>query len=352
MRYTLFLILFFSTTAFSQSSKIDSVIKRIPLKRDTIQSIFEWVAHNIDYDVEKSQSMSIRSVPFFLHQSNEEKINGTLLTKKGVCEDYALIFNSICQKLGYQSYVVEGYTKDITKIETDAGHAWNVVKIKEKWYCFDPTWAAGGVSQNIFHKDYNDIWFKVPPNEFIFTHVPYDPIWQLTEHPVIAKTNNINLPISGYFNFEDSISTYKDTKSIEFFQKLINRIVKYSDSNDNVTQYIKFLTDNLNVEKYNFGIEKLNHAVTVYNSYLFAKNNKFQNPKLSDSEIQDLLGTIKKDIDESQIIFGSVDYRNFKKEKKAVQEINEMNENLEKEVLFFQKYKKKKSLFRKFLYGN
>lgn len=339
------LILFYPTLSFSQNNQIDSVIKAIYFEKDTIKAVFEWVANNIDYDVEKARFKS--KIRAFSHQSDEEKINTALLTKKGVCEDYALIFDNLCKKLGYESYLVDGYTKDLTKIEINFGHAWNVIKIKGKWYCFDPTWSAGSVYQNVFHKAYNDIWFKVPPNEFLFTHVPYDPIWQLTEHPVIAKTNNVNLPISDYFNFEDSISAYKDAKSIKFSQNLINRITKYSDSNDIVSQYIEFLTDNLNVEKYNFGIEKFNRAITIYNSYLFAKSNRFQNPKLSDSEIQDLLDTIKKEIDESKIIVNtSKDKGNIK----IVQEINQMINNVEKENAFFQKYKKMKSPFKRFLY--
>ena len=239
--FFIFIVIFYPRISFSQSNKIDSIIKEISFEKDTIQAVFEWVANNIDYDVERVQFMSRSRTLSFLHQSDEEKMNTALLTKKGVCEDYALIFNSLCQKLGYESYLVDGYSKDFTTIEANLGHVWNAIKINGRWYCFDPTWAAGGISQNVFHKKYDDNWFKVPPDEFIFTHVPYDPIWQLTEHPVIAKTNNINLPISDYFNFEDSISTYKEPKSFKFSQNLINRITKYSDSNDNVNQYIEFL---------------------------------------------------------------------------------------------------------------
>ncbi len=341
----LFIILC-SYATFSQTTKIDNVISEIQFKNDTIQAVFEWVANNIEYDTEQLRfNRTIRSFSF---QSDEEKVKKTLLTKKGICEDYALVFNNLCRKLGYESYLVGGYTKDLTKIEIREGHAWNVIKIKGKWYCFDPTWSAGGINQNIFYKKFNDSWFKVPPNEFIYTHVPYDPIWQLTEHPVIAKTNNINLPINDYFSFEDSISTYSDSKSIKFQQNLINRIVKYSDTNDNVKQYVKFLKEDLNSNKYNIGIEKLNNAVNIFNSYVFCKNNGFRKPKLKDIEIKDILDSVKKNINESKNIFESLELSNLTEKTNILLQINEMSKKLDEEFIFFRKYMKLKSPFKQF----
>ena len=54
---------------------------------------------------------------------------GCLVKGKAVCEGYSLAFNAIMLELGIP-----------TKRMSGGGHAWNMVKIGNRWYHVDVTW--------------------------------------------------------------------------------------------------------------------------------------------------------------------------------------------------------------------
>lgn len=259
-----------TTSAFGQSSQIDSVLNQITFKGDSIKTIFEWVTQNIEYDVEKMTLFHLNTN--YLWYSDEDRISNTLKDHKGVCYDYALVFNTFCRKLGYQSYVVDGYTKSYNKISI-VSHAWNVVKINGQWFCFDPTWTAGGIAEKEFIKSFDSTWYKVPPNEFILTHVPFDPIYQMKTHPVISQLKNTVSPINEYFNFEDSLKTDSNFEDdILSLEKTIYRVSKYSDKNTIVDEYIEFLKKTFEIKKENKAVLIFNKCVQNYNTYITYKN--------------------------------------------------------------------------------
>ncbi len=68
-----------------------------------IRAAYTWVTNNIKYDAD-----SIHRV--ILEEDREEKVKFALRRKKGVCENFAAIFNDICTKSGIHSFVIEGYT--------------------------------------------------------------------------------------------------------------------------------------------------------------------------------------------------------------------------------------------------
>jgi transglutaminase/protease-like cytokinesis protein 3 len=340
------LIIFYPNLLFSQNPKIDSIIHSIPFKQDTIKSVFDWVVNNIEYDMNRYENKTKIRPLFVLNE--QEKINNALLKRRGVCEDYALVFNALLRRLGYNSYVVDGYAKDLNKIVNDAGHAWNVIKIKNKWYCFDPTWESNIISDKKPDATFDSIWFKIDPNEFILTHVPYDPIWQLNEYPVIAKTNNLHIPINEYFNFEDSIHLYNEARDILSAQNLIYRVTKYSDKNENVNHYIEILVSNLENSKYNKAIELLNNSVSSFNAYIHYRNKKFQKPKLKDSEIKSLLLSIQKEIDAAKSLLLSLSAVNNSGKRDTFQKINELENRVSEEINYVKKNEKMKSSLKVF----
>ena len=56
---------------------------------------------------------------------------GLLVNHIGVCQGYSLAFVSLARQLGVESYVVTSKTLN---------HAWNIVKINDKYYMLDVTW--------------------------------------------------------------------------------------------------------------------------------------------------------------------------------------------------------------------
>ena len=72
----------------------------------------------------------------------EARITVALRRRKGVCENFAAIFNDICLKAGLTSFVVSGYTKQSGAVDK-TGHSWCAVFINKNWYLCDPTWDEG-----------------------------------------------------------------------------------------------------------------------------------------------------------------------------------------------------------------
>ena len=71
------------------------------------------------------------------------------------------------------------------QITGPSDHAWNAVKINGAWYLLDSTWGAGYTDeQNNFVFDFDDEYFLMPPEQFIYTHFPEDAKWQLLSTPI------------------------------------------------------------------------------------------------------------------------------------------------------------------------
>jgi transglutaminase/protease-like cytokinesis protein 3 len=145
-------------------------------KSDKIRAIFIWIASNISYDLE-----NIFTIDF--NETIEEKISKPLITRKGICGNYAALFTDICLKVGIESYVISGYTKQYGYV-SNLSHAWNAAFIDSTWFLFDPTWGAGYVNNDKFFRKINNNWFKVKPNQFIKDHIPFDYLWQFLDYPI------------------------------------------------------------------------------------------------------------------------------------------------------------------------
>lgn len=80
--------------------------------------VFEYLASNVDYELESEENQNIISV--FIH-------------KKTVCQGYASATQYLLQRLGIQSSIVTG--------TADGGpHAWNLVRLNGAYYYLDTTW--------------------------------------------------------------------------------------------------------------------------------------------------------------------------------------------------------------------
>lgn len=107
---------------------------------EKFEAIFAWVATNIKYDYKQ----------YFSGQgaSSETDIMRILKKKRAICFQYAELMNFLCAKADIHSVTVTGYAKDRLFDINDTiyfdNHAWNAVKLNDKWHVYDVTWAAGG----------------------------------------------------------------------------------------------------------------------------------------------------------------------------------------------------------------
>lgn len=92
---------------------------------EQIKYLHDWIVDNFEYDTS-------------YQQKNIHNIYGALINQKVVCEGYARTFKYILDGLGIENVLVSGTATNSSGITES--HAWNYVKIDEKWYAVDVTW--------------------------------------------------------------------------------------------------------------------------------------------------------------------------------------------------------------------
>ena len=205
------------------------------------RAIFIWIATNIQYDVDNMFAINF-------YEKTEDKISKVLKTRKGICENYAALFNAIALKCGLQSFVIEGYTKQ--RGFTDyIPHAWCATNIDSSWFLFDPTWGSGYILNSKFYKKINNEYFKAPPSRLIKSHIPFDPMWEFLNYPITNQEfyegkiqENKSKP---YFNYNDSIKVYESLPQIDQWIAAERRIESNGVKNGMIFDRINHLKSNI-----------------------------------------------------------------------------------------------------------
>lgn len=260
-------------------------------ENDKIRAAFYWTASNISYDVKNMFNQS----PV---ETSQEKIINALKTRKGVCIDYAEVFNDLSKKMGIESYLIHGYTKQNGKVAA-LSHAWTAAKIEGKWYAFDPTWGSGYVDKDKFVKKLNNYYFKVDPSKIIASHIPFDYLWQFLNYPITnAEFYEGKIQINKtkkYFDFEKEIVQHNSLNPIDQLFASAERIEKNGLKNALIVEHygikkkqLANLRQNASIEKLNAIVAEMNEAVVLLNDFILYRNNKFR-PTFSDEEINDMI---------------------------------------------------------------
>ena len=231
------------------------------------RAIFSWLSQNIRYDLQEFLNPKQTSISFS-YSSEEEKnqklkaikdgiVSNTLNKRKGVCEGYAQTFSKVCDLLAIENEVIKGFVRnssqEIGKPELYSNHAWNAVKINNKWLYFDATWAAGYLMNGKWQRNFNDYYFNISKEKYFLTHFPEDNLWQLRVGK-ISKKQFYNQPIYSH-SFLKS-----DAKLI----KPISGIIKLKRG-ENIKLNIDNLTEN-NQLYYNYNYERYAKKATINNN--------------------------------------------------------------------------------------
>ncbi len=294
MKYKIAFVFLILWNVSSGQSSIPEILKTLEFKGDTIKVVYDWVTDNIRYDVAKLNRMKAgeasRGKKNFKSQEerNAYNLKKTLSRKKGVCQDYSLLFDEMMKALNYKSFIVTGYTKNRKgKINTGTGHAWNAVKVNGQWKLFDTTWGAGYVENNRkFVKRYNQNWFDVDPDKMIEDHMPYDPIWQLLPDPMSYKgfKEGTKDP-AGFvnFNFDSEIDAFLASNGKEKTQNILQRSEQCGDGISLVRKWRKSMSKRLdfqNTKEEALGLQdasiEFSNASSSFKKYLNAKNKRFR----------------------------------------------------------------------------
>ncbi|UWX56245.1 hypothetical protein NYZ99_08410 [Maribacter litopenaei] len=213
-RLSLLTIIFFSALAsYSQSEKIQSLIKetkdtkldmwdltelvadRIKSKEEQANFFYHWIGNNISYD----------------HQTFERIIKGTILSeefsssqdkytvyenRKAVCAGYANLYKWFMDELEIEAVIISGHIRDPRNHYIDLyqddnfRHGWNAIKLNDEWKLVDTTW---GNSNDPTQSEY---YFDINPEWLIITHYPEESKWQLLDEPLSLEEFNKSKYIS------------------------------------------------------------------------------------------------------------------------------------------------------------
>lgn len=259
--------------------------------KDKVRAIFIWVASNIQYDIENMFAINF-------YEKKDVKISKALQTRKGICENYAAVFNDICTKSNIKSFVIEGYTKQ-NGFTDYIPHAWCAALIDSAWYMFDPAWGSGYVNGGKFFKNINNNYFKAAPSTMIKSHMPFDYLWQFLNYPVSNQEfyegkvqQNTTKP---YFSYIDSVHVFEQQNHIEQLNASAYRIQKNGLKNSMLfdrLQHIRIEVENDRQNKivnlYNAAGADYNMGINYYNDYINYRNKQFT-PKQEDAEIQKMI---------------------------------------------------------------
>lgn len=257
-----------------------------------IAAIYSWIISNIKYDAD-----SIHYV--ILDEDNSERVSFALRRKKGVCENFAAIFTDVANQCGINSYMVEGLTKQGGAVDRSA-HVWCIAYINNKWRLYDPTWDADWVGSARSDPHFN--YFDPDPEEFVQSHLPFDPIYQLLNYPVIYKDFERGITSQGsrgkYFNYKDSLEAIKNMDRLSQYAHEESRIEnagwppsRIETKLKRIRFQVEVLSQDNDADLYNSAVSDYNSAIIFLNDFLNYRNNQFQ-PARSNEEVQKIFQNV------------------------------------------------------------
>ncbi|MGT2887975.1 S-layer protein [Streptococcus didelphis] len=117
-------------------------------KEDDYQKVlyfYNYIIKNTDYNKEAFDAF--KSGDEALVAQNQD-IKSVFMDHLSVCNGYAQAFQFLCQKAGIESLYVRGSVTSAQSQE-EVRHAWNLVKLKNKFYAVDSTWGDPVFENNL-----------------------------------------------------------------------------------------------------------------------------------------------------------------------------------------------------------
>lgn len=160
---------------FSPEYVAKNLTKGIKDEEAKAREIFNWITHNIAYDVQALQT----------GVSTDQSVEDIMKSKKGICDDYARLFNVMANSVGLRSTVVLGFVNTTSDSNGLLGHAWNELQIGERRGVVDTTWGSGYYdSSELKYIPRKDSWyFMADPAQISLSHRQEDEKGQPVEIP-------------------------------------------------------------------------------------------------------------------------------------------------------------------------
>jgi transglutaminase/protease-like cytokinesis protein 3 len=359
-----FVLLCFAVLSFGQNNALEnkSIILSIPDEKtqsvnslskyieenfetdsEKLNAIYTWITYNISYDIK-----NLREDIFF--DDMEKVLSDVLKNKKGVCMHYSLLFDTLAKKSEIESYIVFGYTKQNDTI-MNLPHAWNICRIDSTWKVFDATWGAGYIMNDKFFKDANYKYFSIDPGDMIKTHMPYDPLWQLSFYPITNQEFYNDIYLVGkdskrFFNYNDTIEFYKNKDNIEILKARYRRVEGNGIVNSMIIEELTIIDNEIlhyetvNITNYyNKAVEEINKAANNLNIFIDYRNKQFQN--INDEDLIKIINSSKNHCVNAELILDNIqsDDKNIMSSVSDLKKfIIDMKNNILEQKKFLNKY--------------
>jgi len=187
---------------------------------EKLRAFYIWIINHIRYE-DQAELIYNPDILFYMGTKNCSSPVCVLTVKKAVCEGYSNLFQSLCQLSGFESYTIAGYVKQNSILYDRASHAWNVVKVDDQWFFFDPTWASATLQHSPKNKAATNALFMVSPQKFIEDHLPLIPLWQFIDKPVPFTIFNAGKErIIEFIQQKQTTPNYHFTDSLQAFNQL------------------------------------------------------------------------------------------------------------------------------------
>ena len=231
----------------SVSSLVAYLKQHLSTDDQLARAIYTWVSSNIKYNV------------YITYTSRSEEANETkeiqkiLSERKGICQDYALLFKALVKEAGMDAYVINGYNRRDGALLPDP-HEWCAAKVSGKWYMFDPTWGAGFVENYQFIPSPNHRFCMLLPDTLLKTHMPFDPMFQFRERPLSYEEFDTgvvdeqrSVPV---FYWADTLALYARQDTLERLASARQRMLSNGRSNDLVYYMLELTSNNIRIAGY------------------------------------------------------------------------------------------------------
>lgn len=153
-----------------------------PWKR--IKALHDWVADRVAYDADAYRAK----------RYSGQTAENAFRTRVTMCAGYSNLLAALGKVTGDDIRVVGGDARtDGSDLEGE-GHAWNVVRVGDRWALVDATWDAGSLTERGFEKKYETDYLFAPPEIQGVTHFPEEPRWQLRE-PALTRGDFFRQPV-------------------------------------------------------------------------------------------------------------------------------------------------------------
>lgn len=333
------------------------ILSNFKTDKERVRAIYTWLTTHVEYDVENM---------YVLHpeETKEQKNLRTLHTRKGICENYAMLFTSLCEKIGIVSHLISGYTRQLGDVDK-LSHAWCAAFVDQKWYLYDPTWGAGYMNART-HKFVfwvSNQYYSAAPEFLINSHIPFDYLWQFIPYPVTNKefvARNIRIDNSRpFFNFNDSIALYLRQNELDRLVGTAIRVEKNGVTNGLILDRLRYLRERIEyirltatVDLYNASAIDFNDAVALYNDFIHYKNVQFT-PAKTDSEIQTMIDSVDYKLQTARDKINRVEYVNSEIGRNIQQlqaSVNNASKQIDEQKLWLSQYFSKTKSGRKSMF--